>query len=646
MADEPLWVPNESAVSRSRLAEFQRELAAEFGVAIADYATMHRLSVYYRAEFWSRVWDFAHVIGGKGDTILVNPNAMPGARWFPQARLNFAENLLRGPDEKIALIYRDERGRRAELTMGALRGQVFSLAQHLRRSGLGPGDRVAAMAPNCIETVVAMLAATSLGAVWSSCSPDFGTDAVVDRFGQIDPVILIACDGYSYNGRWYDTRDKVKAVRQRLPGLAEVILIQLGEDASSSDATLFSELTAGAARPQFEPRAFSDPLYIMFSSGTTGVPKCIVHSVGGTLLQHLKEHQLHCDFGVGDRVLYFTTCGWMMWNWLVSALASEATVCLYDGSPFYPDPEVILRYLDEEELTAFGTSPGYLSALAKEGIAPMEHFELQALNQVLSTGSPLAPELYEWFYTHFKPQARLSSITGGTDIMGCFALGVPTLPVYCGEIQGPALGMAVEFWDENGLPLETGKGELVCTRAFPSMPSGFWNDPDGAKYHDAYFDVYPNVWHHGDFGEFTEHAGLIIHGRSDAVLNRGGVRIGTAEIYRQVEKLDAVLESLAVAQQWENDIRIVLFVKLREGTDLDDALRDEIRSTIRSNTSPRHVPDLVIQAPDLPHTRSGKLVELAVRNVIHGEAVSNVGALVNPEALAHFEDLPELRVRD
>ena len=501
MADEPLWRPNERALSQSRLAQFQREAAHEFGISIDDYATLHRQSVAYPAQFWSRLWDFTNVIGGKGDTILVNPDAMPGARWFPQARLNFAENLLRGRSTKVALIYRDERGVRSELTMGALRRQVFSLAQHMRRFGVGTGDRVAAMVPNCIETVVAMLATTSLGAVWSSCSPDFGSDAVVDRFGQIEPGILIACDGYSYNGRWYDLKEKVQNVRTRLPSVSHVIVIQLGDGGAGDGNVALDELTADHARPSFTPRAFDDPLYIMFSSGTTGPPKCIVHSVGGTLLQHLKEHQLHCDLGMGDRVLYFTTCGWMMWNWLVSALASDVTVCLYEGSPFQPNAEVILRYIEEEALTCYGTSPAYLSALAKEGVSPRERFELAELNQVLSTGSPLAPELFEWFYANFKPQARLASISGGTDIMGCFALGVPTLPVYAGELQGPALGMAVEFWDEHGVARETGKGELVCTRPFPSMPVGFWNDPDGEKYHAAYFSRYEGVWHHGDFGE-------------------------------------------------------------------------------------------------------------------------------------------------
>ena len=643
MADEPLWRPNERALSQSRLVQFQREAAQEFGISIDDYATLHRHSVAYPAQFWSTLWDFTNVIGGKGDAIVVNPNAMPGARWFPQARLNFAENLLRGHSTKVALIYRDERGVRSELTMGALRRQVFSLAQHMRRFGVSAGDRVAAMVPNCIETVVAMLATTSLGAIWSSCSPDFGSDAVVDRFGQIEPEILMACDGYSYNGRWYDLKEKVRNVRRRLPSVSQVIVIQLGDGGAGDGNVALDELIADRAQPSFTPRAFDDPLYIMFSSGTTGPPKCIVHSVGGTLLQHLKEHQLHCDLGMGDRVLYFTTCGWMMWNWLVSALASDVTVCLYEGSPFQPNPEVILRYIEEEALTCYGTSPAYLSALAKQGISPRERFEFAELNQVLSTGSPLAPELFEWFYANFKPQARLASISGGTDIMGCFALGVPTLPVYAGELQGPALGMAVEFWDEHGVAHETGKGELVCTQPFPSMPAGFWNDPEGEKYHAAYFSRYEGVWHHGDFGEYTEHGGIIIHGRSDAVLNRGGVRIGTAEIYRQVEKLDAIMESLAVAQNWQDDVRMVLFVKLREGLILDESLSDEIRTTIRGNTSPRHVPDLIIQVPDLPRTRSGKLVEIAVRNVIHGEPVQNVDALANPEALKYFEALAELK---
>ena len=630
----PLHQPTSESVGKTNIEQFRQLSGA------GDFDALYRWSVAERESFWSMLWDYAAVIGEKGETITTSPNAMPGTRWFPQARLNFAENLLRNPSSDPAIIATDESGRLETVTRSELAQRAAVFAAHLNEFGITPGDRVAGIVGNRIETIAAMLGTTWIGAVWSSCSPDFGTQAIIDRFAQIEPRVLVGCPGYAYNGKWFDTREKLTSVNRSLPTVEHSIMFAndtfegwhpIGEIDATPDTI-----------PDFVRLPFDAPVYIMFSSGTTGVPKCIVHGIGGTLLQHLKEHRLHTDVSTGDRLFFFTTCGWMMWNWLASGLASDAVLCLYDGSPFHPDPGSLGRFIDAAHINHFGISPGYISALAKAGYRPNEHHDLASLKAILSTGSPLPAESFDWAYQHIAP-VRLSSITGGTDIMGCFALGHPGKPVYRGEIQAPGLGMAINFYDDDGTPVaQNRKGELVCTRSFPSMPTGFWNDPGDARYRSAYFERFEGVWHHGDFGEFTAHGGLIIHGRSDAVLNRGGVRIGTAEIYRQVESVPEVLESIAVGQQWQDDIRIVLFVRLRDDTTLSEDLRQEIRSAVRAGASPRHVPDIVIQVADIPRTRSGKLVELAVRDVVHGCEVKNSGALANPEALELFRDLPEL----
>jgi acetoacetyl-CoA synthetase len=526
---------------------------------------------------------------------------------------------------------------------------VSRLQQAFVAAGVGEGDRVAALLPNIPEAVAAMLAAASIGAVWSSASPDFGPEGILDRFGQIEPKILVACDGYFYNGKEIGLADKLRSVVARLPTVARTLVVPFvgSPDAVAADVpgaiSLEAALAPFAAAPvRYKRLPFAHPLYILFSSGTTGVPKCIVHSAGGTLLQHLKEQQLHCGIGRGDRVFYFTTLGWMMWNWLVSALASEATLMLYDGSPAYPTPATLFRYAEAERITFFGTSAKYIDSVKKAGYRPVDHHDLSSIRTIASTGSPLVPESFDFVYDAISRDAHLASISGGTDIVSCFVLGVPTEPVWRGEIQGPGLGMAVDVYDEAARPLARGKGELVCTRAFPSMPLGFWNDPDGSRYRAAYFERFPGAWCHGDFAEWTPHGGIIIHGRSDATLNPGGVRIGTAEIYRQVEQIPEIIEALAIGQDWQGDVRIVLFVRLATGATLDDGLIARIKAKVRSGASPRHVPARVVAVADIPRTKSGKIVELAVRDVVHGRRVKNVEALANPDALDLYRDLPAL----
>ncbi|HEX2256616.1 MAG TPA: acetoacetate--CoA ligase, partial [Afifellaceae bacterium] len=524
------------------------------------------------------------------------------------------------------------------------------LQQAMRAAGVARGDRVAAMLPNLPETIAGLIAASSIGAIWSSCSPDFGEAGVLDRFGQIEPKLFIACDGYWYNGKATRLAERLAGITAKLPSLERTVVVPyLGEAEETARRlpqaeSLEAFLAPHAAKPvEFERLPCEHPLYILYSSGTTGVPKCIVHSAGGALLQHLKEHQLHSSLRPGERLFYFTTCGWMMWNWLASGLASGATLLLYDGAPFHPGPEALFDYADAERMTIFGTSAKYIDALRKSGLRPRDTHDLSAVRMMASTGSPLAPENFDFVYDAVKPDIHLASISGGTDIVSCFVFGVPTKPVWRGEIQGPGLGMAVDVWDEAGRPVRGEKGELVCTRPFPSMPVGFWNDSDGAKYRAAYFERFPNVWHHGDFAEWTGHGGIIIHGRSDATLNPGGVRIGTAEIYNQVEKMPEVLEALAVGQDWQGDVRIILFVRLADGIVLDEALRERIRARIRQGASPRHVPAKIVAVADIPRTKSGKITELAVRDVVHGREVNNKEALANPEALELFRGLEELR---
>ena len=645
-----LWEPSAARIQRSQLSQFLQQLDREQQRQFDNYADLHRWSVESPEAFWQSVWDFCDIRASQtSDQVLVDGNQFPGARWFPGARLNFAENLLRNRSDKTALISRLENGRRETISYAGLYQQVSQLAQALRNAGVGRGDRVAGFMPNISETVIAMLASASIGAVWSSCSPDFGINGVMDRFGQIQPKVLFACDGYFYGGKTLDSLPRVSQIKAQISSIETLIIVPVSRTAEEislpEGATLWAE-TLAAYSPndiEFEQLPFDHPLYIMYSSGTTGVPKCIVHSAGGSLIQHVKEHRLHTDLGSEDTLFYFSTCGWMMWNWLVSGLACEATLVLYDGSPFYPQPQSLMDMADEEGISIFGTSAKYIEALQKAGVKPAESHQLSALKAVLSTGSPLSDESFRYVYRHIKQDICLSSISGGTDILSCFVLGNPCLPVYEGEIQCLGLGMAVEVWDDDGNAVVGEKGEMVCTRPFPSAPIGFWNDPDNAKYRAAYFDTYPNVWAHGDYGEITEHGGMIIHGRSDAVLNPGGVRIGTAEIYRQVEKVADVVDSICIGQQYQGDVRVVLFVVLREGSTLDDTLRNTIRNTIRQETTPRHVPAKIIAVAEIPRTISGKIVELAVRDVVHGKTVKNVDALANPDALALFKDLPELQ---
>lgn len=683
-APTPLWSPSEARVRAAKMTAFVRFVRAETP-QVDDWDSLYAWSVEAPEAFWQAIWRFAGVVASSpAERVVDDPSRMPGARWFEGARLNFAENLLRHAGdhpEQEALVAWNERGRQQAFTYAELESAVARTARALEAMGVGVGDRVAGFLPNIPEAIIAMLATASLGAVWSSCSPDFGVKGVLDRFGQITPKVLFAADGYFYAGKHFDSLERVRGILDAIPAIERAVIIPY----TDSDATLIADhrvvsWSAFHARHLRNPNGgadgsglsfaqlpFDHPLYVMYSSGTTGLPKCLVHSAGGTLLQHLKELVLHTDLGLDDRIFYFTTCGWMMWNWLVSSLATGATVVLYDGAPTKPRQTVLWELAEAERLTVFGTSAKYLALCEKTlsekavGAEPAadaakiagtqtastqtlgERFNLMPLRAILSTGSPLAPESFDFVYREVKRDLCLSSISGGTDIISCFALGNPILPVYRGELQSRGLGLAVAVWDEDGEPVVGEAGELVCTQAFPSMPIGFWGDEDGSRYRAAYFEHFPGIWTHGDWVEQTPRGGLIIHGRSDATLNPGGVRIGTAEIYRQVELLEEVLESLVIGQQHDDDVRVVLFVRLREGATLDDALEARIRHQIKRGASPHHVPRKIIAVPDLPRTISGKLTELAVRNVVHGRDVKNRDALANPEALEFFRDLPALR---
>jgi acetoacetyl-CoA synthetase len=665
---QPLWAPTPADLERANLTRFIAQVRALGGgtESVRDFQSLYDWSIANPELFWSQVRRFSGIVAGPPDPaiacerVLVGrnrvapPDPQLGPLWFVGTTLNFAENLLRYDDDREAIVSWNERGPLGRLTFHELRVEVARVASALRRLGIKPGDRVTGFMPNIPETVIAMLAATSLGAIWSSCSPDFGASGVLDRFGQIQPRVLFCADSYLYSGREIDCLDRVREITTRIPEIEHVVVVPYLNHAPDLSgirgAMLWDELAGGHDAPPpeltFEHLPFNHPLYIMYSSGTTGLPKCMVHGAGGTLIQHLKELALHTDLTRDDRVFYFTTCGWMMWNWLVSCLALGSTIVLYDGAPLIRRRPILWDLAVEERLTVFGTSAKWLALAEKEGLRPIETHDLGALRAILSTGSPLAPHSFDYVYTRVKRDVRLSSISGGTDIISCFAGGNPIGPVWRGELQGLALGMRVEIFDENGRALVGEPGELVCTAPFPSMPVAFWNDPDGAKYRAAYFEKYPNVWRHGDWAEITEHNGMVIYGRSDATLNPGGVRIGTAEIYRQVEQLPEIVESIVVGQdiatEGGEDVRIVLFVRLAPGLELDDVLKDRIRAQIRGNASPHHVPKKIIQVSDIPRTISGKITELAVRAVIHGRPVQNVDALANPQALELFRNLPEL----
>jgi acetoacetyl-CoA synthetase len=651
MQVKPLWTPSPERIARAHATSFIGRVNELHGLGLHGYGDLYRWSIERPEDFWREMWDFGAVIAQtRGERVLVDGDKMPGARFFPDARLNFAENLLRRCDDTEALVFWGEEQVRRRLTHRELCEAVSRTQQALAAAGVGEGDRVAAFMPNMPETVVAMLAAASLGAVFTSCSPDFGVQGVVDRFGQVEPKVLFCCDGYRYNGKVVETLPRIAQIMEQLPSVRRVVVVPYVSEAPVVSIVpravgLADFVAPHAARAiAYASMPFNHPLYILYSSGTTGVPKCIVHGAGGVLLMHLKEHLLHVDVLPGDRVFYFTTCGWMMWNWLVSALAAQATLLLYDGSPFLGRGTILFDLARDERMTHFGTSAKFIDAASKAGVDPVRTHALPQLRTMLSTGSPLAPESFDYVYAHVKGDLCLSSISGGTDLVACFAGGVPILPVWRGELQCRMLAMKVEVFDDEGRALPSGqKGELVCTAPFPTMPLGFWNDADGSKYRAAYYERFPNVWRHGDWCEITEHDGLVIYGRSDAVLNPGGVRIGTAEIYRQVERLDEVVESIVIGQDWQHDVRVVLFVRLRDGATLDDALVRRIRDTIRANTTPRHVPAVVLQVPDIPRTKSNKIVELAVRAVVHGQPVKNAEALANPEALDHFRDRPELK---
>jgi acetoacetyl-CoA synthetase len=645
----PIWQPSQERKSEANMTKFIDLVNKGYGQKIDSYNELYEWSIDNLEDFWSSMWEFADVKASKPyDTIMTRAERMIDTKWFQGARLNFAENLLRHRDNQTALIFKGESQPAVRMTYAELYDQVARLAKPLRKSGVKAGDRVVGFMPNMIETVIAMLAATSIGAIWSSCSPDFGIKGVLDRFGQTKPKVLFTANGYSYHGKIFDSLSQVASILKELPSVEKVVVVpytEKGADISHIPNSIHYQdflSREDKLQIQFEQLPPDHPLYIMYTSGTTGLPKCMVQGVAGVLINQLKELKLHTDLKREDTIFYFTTCGWMMWNWLVSSLALGATVLLYDGSAFYPNPGTLWKLAQDEKITIFGTSARYLIEIERRGMAPREEYDLSSLKAILSTGSPLPAKSFKFVYQDIKEDILLSSISGGSDINGCFLAGNPIGPVYAGELQCRGLGMNVQAFNSEGRPVFNQKGELVCTTPFPSMPLYFWNDENNQKYYNAYFNVYPNVWRHGDYIEITD-TGAVVYGRSDATLNPGGVRIGTAEIYRQIETIDEVEDSVVVGQNWENDVRVILFVKLAKGVELTNDLIGKIRTTIRKNASPRHVPAKIIAIGDIPYTLNMKKVELAVRNVIHNELVMNVDALVNPESLKLYENLKELQ---
>ncbi|MBT7333257.1 MAG: acetoacetate--CoA ligase [Gammaproteobacteria bacterium] len=652
----PLWRPSDIAIEQSQMTQFTRTVEQATGLALDNYNALHAWSIKNPGEFWALFWDFAQIKASIDAPVAVtNADAFPGAQWFVGARFNFAENLLRERSDRIALTALLENGSRREYSYNTVYDNTAKIAQHLKHLEIQPGDRIAGWLPNIPETAIAMLATSSLGGVWSSCSPDFGIPGAVDRFGQIAPKVIFACTSYQYAGKHIDTTAKVREVVAQVPSIKTIVWVSYDEVCPQSSEP-YKKKPHDAAEEHWEQwlisptpplnfvqLAFDHPLYILYSSGTTGKPKCIVHGQGGTLLQHMKEHQLHLDLRPSDTLFFFTTCGWMMWNWVMTALATTARIVLYDGSPFHPKPSALFDISRDENVTVFGVSAKFLNGTQKAGVVPIKTHNLNSLRMLISTGSPLTHEGFTYVYEAVKADCHLVSMSGGTDLISCFMLGNPNLAVYNGELQCAGLGMAVEIWDEKGKPLPKGKGELVCTRAFPSSPIGFWNDPNDAKYRAAYFDRWNNVWVHGDFAERTEQHGYIIHGRSDAVLNPGGVRIGTAEIYRQIEHFDDIVDAVCVGQNWQQDVRVILFVVMRDNQKLNSKLIDALKLRIRHYASPRHIPTKILQVQDIPRTMSGKIAELAVRAVIHNEPVQNTSALANPESLNYFARLVELQ---
>ncbi|RZB34418.1 MAG: acetoacetyl-CoA synthetase [Desulfobacteraceae bacterium Eth-SRB1] len=645
-----LWKPSEKRIRSSNMYRFMHVINNKYGLDLAGYDSLYQWSIKNIPDFWESMWEFGEIKASKPfDQVVDNPGKMPGARWFSGARLNFAENLLRYRDDQPAIIFKGEHQDSIKISYAALYDEVARLAISLRDAGVQPGDRVAGFMPNLPETIIAMLAATSIGATWSSCSPDFGIKGVLDRFGQIKPKVLFTADGYFFKGKRFDSLERISNIIKELPSIEKVVVVPYTNQSPDIDIVPNSILYRNFRSPQtgleiqFEQLPFDHPLYIMYSSGTTGLPKCMVQGAGGILIHHMKELMLHTDLKRKDKIFYFTTCGWMMWNWLISSLSVGAAIVLFEGNPFYPVPGALWEIAQNEKITIFGTSAGYIAALKKAGAKPGKEYNLASLRTVLSTGSPLSVEDFEYVYKEIKEDIQLSSIAGGSDLNGCFALGNPMLPVYAGELQCRGLAMKVEAFDENGKSIVNGQGELVCTAPFPSMPIYFWNDPNSKKYHSAYFEVYSDIWAHGDYIEITDRGGVIMSGRSDATLNPGGVRIGTAEIYRQIEQIEEIENSVVVGQNWNNDVRVILFVKMATGFDLTDDLRNKIKATIRNNASPRHVPAKILSVPDVPYTHNMKKVELAVKKIIHNQAVLNKDALRNPEALDYYTGIKELQ---